>query len=79
MKSRGTRIDDLTVEPIGEDRPGFYRMIRFGNYSLGDGSKEMIINLKELINFKNQADAILLNIAKYGDSDGKKKTKKDTG
>ena len=59
MRNRGTRIDDLKIEPIGEDRPGYYRMLRMGNFSKCEGSVEMIVNKKELENFVKQATAIL--------------------
>ena len=62
MRSRGTRIDDLTVEPIGESRPGFYRIIRFGNFSQCEGSKEMIINKKELESFVKQGNKLLKEV-----------------
>jgi hypothetical protein len=67
MRSRGTRIDDLKVEPIGENRPGYYRIIRFGNFSKCEGSEEMIINRKELESFAKQCYDLL----KDGDKNGK--------
>ncbi len=40
MKKQGTRIDDLT----GEGNPGHLRIIRFGNFQLGEASQEVIMN-----------------------------------
>jgi len=55
MRKRGTRIDILDEE----GRPGYYRMIRFGNFSEGDGSKEMIVNKLDLEEFFIKASKIL--------------------
>jgi len=68
MKNRGTRIDDMTIEPIGENRPGYYRMLRMGNFSQCEGSVEMIVNKKELENFVKQATAILKESDKNGET-----------
>ena len=40
MKKQGTRIDDLK----GEGNPGYLRIIRFGNFQLGESSQEIIMN-----------------------------------
>ena len=56
MRSRGTRVDNLKYE----GKPGLYRIIRFGHFSLDPHSKEMIdFNKKELENLRSQIDVIL--------------------
>lgn len=59
MRSRGTRVDDLT----DEGKPGLYRVIRFGTYSISEQSEEFPINfnLKELKNLRDQINKVLKN------------------
>jgi len=58
LRSRGTRVDDLKCE----GKPGLYRIIRFGHFSLDPHSKEMIdFNKKELENLYAQIGAVLKN------------------
>ena len=67
MRSRGTRVDDLTPE----GKPGLYRIIRFGTFSTGEPSQEFPIdfNLKELKNLRDQIDAVLSEEAKEKEAD----------
>ena len=69
MRSRGTRVDDLTPE----GKPGLFRIIRFGTFSTGEQSQEFPIdfNLKELKNLRDQINEVL--------KDGEKKEKSDSG
>lgn len=69
MRSRGTRVDDLTPE----GKPGLFRVIRFGTFSTSEQSQEFPIdfNLKELENLRDQINEVL--------KDGKKKTKGGSG
>lgn len=59
MKSRGTRVDDLTPE----GKPGLYRVIRFGDFMTATQSEEIDFNLKELKNLRNQIDTVLKNVS----------------
>jgi hypothetical protein len=40
MRKQGTRVDDLT----GEGKPGYLRIIRFGDFQSGESSAEIIMN-----------------------------------
>jgi hypothetical protein len=65
MRKQGTRVDDLTIE----GKPGWIRVIRFGNFSLCEGSEEIIMNeadAEDLAGKLNAYFAEKLGVTHYG-------------
>jgi hypothetical protein len=76
MRKQGTRVDDLTKE----GKPGYVRIIRFGNFQTSEGSEEMIMNeldAEDLASKLNEYFAKKLGVTHYGGVK-KNESKKDT-